>query len=109
MSYNSKSTDESPNTGDLPSAFVDETPDTFVDKEPRAKGIIIPVMGKAVGLGMRLNASKAVKFFRSSAVIILAGSTILLSTVTFTMSNKQEHSDFEMQVSGSARSCSVAR
>ena len=46
----------------------------------------------------RIKESGAVKFFRSSAVIVLAGSAILLSTVSFTMSNRKELDDFEKQV-----------
>lgn len=96
MSTKSKFTDGSPeSSGNTPSKFVDETPATWGSSR-RAKRRSFPAMARSVGV--KLKESRAVKFFRSSAVIVLAGSTILLSTVSFTMSNRKEHHDFENQV-----------
>lgn len=56
----------------------------------------IPVVRTAKRRG---GSSRAVRLFRSSAVVILAGSAIILSTVTFALSKDKEENDFNTQVS----------
>jgi hypothetical protein len=48
----------------------------------------------------RIRRSRGARHFRSLAVVILAGSTIILSAVTFTLSKEREDNDFRNQVSG---------
>jgi hypothetical protein len=47
----------------------------------------------------RRGSSRAERLFRSLAVVILAGSAIILSTVTFALSKDKEQNDFNTQVS----------